>query len=171
MPREKYDGQLLIRGGGAYYSFAKLTNDGTDIGFEQGRLGLVFAGANFGFLASLGDVPVDGVTIDDRGVLLLAAFRTPSTEAEAREQQRRASAGFEADGFAYRRDIPASVNTTYVVRSINYDVSDVLVVLRVTRQDADGSLILAWKMLSRFSMPHLISSELGVERSRLRGGR
>src|SRR5713101_6938335 len=59
MPREKYDGQLLIRGGGAYYSFAKLTNEygyGTDIGFEQGRLGLVFAGANFGFLASLGDV-------------------------------------------------------------------------------------------------------------------
>ena len=34
MPREKYDGSLLIRGGGAYYSFTQLTNEygnGSDI--------------------------------------------------------------------------------------------------------------------------------------------
>ena len=27
MPREKYEGKLLIRGGGAYYSFVRLTNE------------------------------------------------------------------------------------------------------------------------------------------------
>src|SRR5712664_102541 len=27
MPRETYDGKLLIRGGGSYYSFARLTNE------------------------------------------------------------------------------------------------------------------------------------------------
>ena len=42
MPREKYDGEMLIRGGGAYYSFVKLTNaygGGSDIALEQERLG------------------------------------------------------------------------------------------------------------------------------------
>lgn len=37
MPREKYDGEMLIRGGGAYYSFVKLTNaygGGSDIALE-----------------------------------------------------------------------------------------------------------------------------------------
>src|SRR5678816_406754 len=71
MPREKYDGTLLIRGGGAYYSFARLTNEygyGSDIELQQGKLQVGFAGADFGFLTSLGDIPIESVTSDDPGV-------------------------------------------------------------------------------------------------------
>jgi hypothetical protein len=158
MPRETYDGKLLIRGGGAYYSFAKLTNEygyGSDIGFEQGRLSLIFAGVNLGFLTSLGDVPVDAVTLEHPAVSYLAAFIAPSSEPEAREQQRRAGTGFQTDGFAYKSNLVAMLNTTYALRSVNYTVSDVLVVFRVTRQGSDGSLILAWKILKRFPVPQL----------------
>lgn len=159
MPREKYDGELLIRGGGAYYSFARLTNEygnGSDIGLEQDQLSVGFGGANFGFITSLGDPGVDGITIEHPAVRYLAEFNSPFMEPDAREQQRRAGSGFEANGFIYKNRIVASLNITYVVRSINYYVSDVLVVFKVTRQDVDGSLILQWKILKRFPIPQLL---------------
>lgn len=159
MPRENYDGKLLIRGGGAYYSFAKQTNEygyGSDIELQGGQLSVGFAGADFGFLTSLGDLAIDSVTAEQPGVSLLAEFKTPSTLPDAREQQRRTGTGFEADGFMYRSFLPAMLNTSYAVRSINYLVSDVLVVFRVTRQDADGSLTLVWKILKTFPVPQLV---------------
>ncbi|HSB10925.1 MAG TPA: hypothetical protein VLM38_15670 [Blastocatellia bacterium] len=165
MPREKYDGKMLLRGGGAYYSFVRLTNAygfGSDIGLERETLRTGFAGADFGFLTVIGDVPVDGITLDQPGVRYLAALNTPATEPEAREQQRRSSIGFEVDGFFYRGFLPAAVNTTYALRSTNYTESDVLLVFRVTRQDADGSLILAWKMLKRFLGPTLSGRFTGI---------
>jgi hypothetical protein len=156
MPREKYDGKMLVRGGGSYYSFTRLTHAygyGSDIGFEQGTLRVGFAGADFGFLTVIGDVPVDSVTLDRPGVSYLAALNTPTTESEARQHQQRASTGFEADGFFYKNALPVAVNTTYALRSTSFTQSDVLVAFRVTRQDADGSLILAWKMLKKFFGP------------------
>ena len=54
LPREKYDGsgerkaKLDINGGGAYYSFARLTHEygmGQDIGLESGYLSTGFGGA------------------------------------------------------------------------------------------------------------------------------
>jgi hypothetical protein len=158
MPRETYDGKLLIRGGGAYYSFARLTNEygyGSDIGLEQGQLRVGFAGADFGFLTSLGDLPIDSVTVEHPGVRFLAEFKTPSAEPDARDQYRRAGAGFEVNGFTYRSFLPASLNGTYALRSVDYGVSDLLVAFRVTRQDADGSLTLVWTILKRFPIPQL----------------
>jgi hypothetical protein len=158
MPSEKYDRNLFTRGGGAFYSFNRLTHDytyGADILLTQGTLRAGLAGANFGFLVLLGDVPIEAVTVEHPGVRFLDTFKAPSAEPEAREQYRRAGTGFEAEGFAYRSSLPATVNRTYVVRSVNYDLSDLLIALRVTRQDSDGSLILAWKILERFPVPQL----------------
>lgn len=158
MPREKYDQHMLTRGAGAFYSFNGLTHDygkGADILLEQGAFRVGFAGANFAFIGLLGDLPLDAITVEHPGVRFLAGFETPSLEPDAREQQRRTKAGFEAEGFAYRNTLPATVNRTYAVRSVNYGGSDLLIAFRVTRQDGDGSLILAWKILKRFPVPQL----------------
>ena len=130
MPREKYDKNMLTRGGGAFYSFNRLTHDygkGSDILLEQGSLRAGFAGADFAFLGLLGDLPIEAVTEELPGVRYLASFKTPSAEPDAREQQRRTAVGFEAEGFAYRSFLPASLNKTYIVRSVSYSWSDLLV--------------------------------------------
>ena len=157
LPRETYDGHLTIRGGGAYYSFARLTHEygyGSDIGLEQGYLSVGFAGADFGFLASLGNMSIDGVTLDDPAVQYLASFAAPTNLSDARVQQQRAGAGFSIGSYRYIDRMNAAQNT-YVLRSVCYGRSDLLVAFRVTRFDTDGSMILVWKLLRSFPVPQL----------------
>ncbi|MDT4952223.1 MAG: hypothetical protein QOJ02_361 [Acidobacteriota bacterium] len=158
LPREKYDGFLAMRGGGAYYSFTRLTNEygyGSDIELAQDSLSVGFAGADFGVLTMLGDVELDEVKPELPAVEYLFAFNTPLKESDARIQQRRVSMGFTVNEVAYKNRFPARVNNTYVVRSVDYGTSDVLVAFRVVRRDADGSLIIVWKMLKKFPVPQL----------------
>ncbi|MDT5123227.1 MAG: hypothetical protein QOC96_2709 [Acidobacteriota bacterium] len=165
LPREKFDGFLAMRGGGAYYSFTRLTNDynyGSDIGLEQGYLSVGFAGADFGMLTSLGSVTLDEVKPELPAVEYLTTFNTPTKESEARVQQRQVGNGYTINGVAYQNRLPAHVNHTYVLRSINYRESDILVAFRVVRRDADGSLIIVWKMLKEFPIPQLERSDVAL---------
>ena len=159
LPRGKYDDILLTRGAGAYYYFPQQIHAygyGSDLELQLGQFSVGFAGANFGFLTSLNNAPLDSLKLDTLGVKALAEFTTPLNEPDARTQQQRASAGFQADGFTYRNRFPATLNTTYVLRSINYEGSDCLVVFRVIRQDSfDDSLIILWKMLKWYATPQL----------------
>jgi hypothetical protein len=82
----------LFRGAGAGYSFARQrhTASGPEIVLEREGILLVgTAGADFGFLTKLGDIPLESVTVDTRGVAWLATFTPPLDEPEARKQQRR----------------------------------------------------------------------------------
>jgi len=158
MPREIYDGYLTARGGGAYYSFSRLTHEygyGSDIGLEQGYLSVGFAGADFGFLTNLGNVPIDEITLGTPALQYLATFSPPTNLADARVQQQRAGTGFTDGGFSYVDRMRATASTTYALRSISYHASDVLVVFRVVRFDTDGSVIVAWKILHTFAVPDL----------------
>lgn len=158
LPREKYRQKLTLREGGAYYSFTKLSNSydrDPQIGLEQESLSTGFAGADFGFLASLGDIPLESVALDHQAVQYLDAFVPPTVEPEARDQQRRTGAGFEIGRIRYKRSLPVMVGGTYVLRSVSYDRFDVLVAFRVVRQDSDGSIILLWKKMKGYSTPYL----------------
>ncbi|HSB10926.1 MAG TPA: hypothetical protein VLM38_15675 [Blastocatellia bacterium] len=164
MPREKYREKLSVREGGAYYSFTRLSNsynDDPQIGLEQNTLRTGFAGADFGFLTSLGDVPLETVGLNSEGVSFLAEFVAPLAEPGAREQQRKTNAGFAAADHNYRASLPAVLNHTYVTRSISYDRFDVLVAFRIVRRDTDGSLILLWKKLKEFPTPYLVRQQPG----------
>jgi len=55
------------------------------------------------------------------------------------------------DGLEYKNRLPVHVGATYLLRSIVYDESDVLVAFRVARREDDGSVIIAWKMLKEFT--------------------
>ena len=160
LPREVYDKEttLTIRGGGSYYSFVNLTHAygrGSDIGLEQGFLKVGFAGANYGMLINIGDVPLEEVNTEHPSVKFLSAYDTVLEEPQARLEQRRFGSGTKIDGVMYSQRVRAQVKTTYIVRSINYSDSDVLVAFRVIRKDTDGSLIIAWKMLKEYPVPDL----------------
>ena len=159
LPRETYgydvDG---MRGGGAYYSFTKRSHEysnTSDISLEQGQLQSGFAGANYGMLATLGDVPLENVSLEAGPAQILALHTPPTEEPQARVEQRRASAGAVIDGTSYKNRLPLKINSTYVVRSINYSGSDALVAFRVVRIDNDNSAVIVWKLLKKYPIPYL----------------
>jgi hypothetical protein len=166
LPREVYDSRthrppkkLNIRGGGAYYSFAHLTHAygyGSDIELDQNRLSVGFAGADYGMLTNLGDTPLEEITLDDMRTRQIAAYRPARSEPKAREEFRLFSGkGMMFDGFLYRKTVPAQERSTYLLRSIAFENSDVLVAFRLIRKDPDGSAIIAWKLLKRYATPSL----------------
>lgn len=161
MPRGLYDSILQINQAGAYYSFFRLVHDygyGSDLSLEQGQLRVGFAGADFGFLVKLGEVDLKDVSLEPLSHPALefaSAFVAPFFEAEARESYHAFGAGRTVGDTEYRNHFPAEVGQTYALRSVSYDRSDVLVVLKVLRQDTDGSLILIWKKLKDFAVPKL----------------
>jgi hypothetical protein len=158
LPREAYDkGLFNVRGGGAFYSFTKQSHSYDDIpqiSLEQNYLKVGFYGASYGFLTDLGEIPLAKIDAKMKGVNLLANYQPPLELPKARIEQER-SRGFEAENVAYKNRLPAVAGHSYVVRAISYGEADVLVAFKIYRQDADGSLIIFWKLLENFEKPLL----------------
>ncbi|HEX5703169.1 MAG TPA: hypothetical protein VFX97_08220 [Pyrinomonadaceae bacterium] len=165
LPREKYDSHangksgLTIRGGGSYYSFTRQSNEygrATDLGLQQGNLSVGFAGADYGMLIKLEGANLEDVSTELPGITFLAKYAAVSSEPDARIEQRRfGSAGTVIEGISYKGNLRPEVGATYVLRSIAFEASDVLVAFKVVRQDTDGSLIIAWKLLKKYPKPEL----------------
>jgi len=161
LPREKYDHKLTIQGGGAYYSFTTKSHDYqkiAQIGLEQNNLRVGFAGADYGFIADLGETPLSNITKETGEVNFLANYKPPTNEPEIRIEQRKAW-NYEANGFSYKSNLPALVGHTYVLRAISFHNADVLVAFKIQRKDADGSLIIFWKLIENFEKPLLARAE------------
>lgn len=168
LPREVYDSatyhtpkKLNIRGGGAYYSFATLTHAygyGSDIELQRNNLSVGFAGADYGMLTNLRDVSLEDISLKDPRVVGISKYEPPRLEREARAEFRRfrTPGGVTIDGLVYRSRLPVEEGATYLLRSIVYERSDVLVAFRVVRKDTDGSVIIAWKLLKRYHPPELV---------------
>lgn len=161
MPREKYDHKLTIQGGGSYYSFTTKMHDYqkiAQIGLEQNSLKVGFAGADYGFIADLGEMPLADINGETGEVNFLINYKPPTVEPEVRREQRRAW-NYEIDGYSYKSHLPAVVGHSYVLRAISFDRADVLVSFRIHRKDADGSLIIFWKSIERFAKPTFTRSQ------------
>jgi hypothetical protein len=162
---------VKINGGGAYYSFYHLSHEygfGSDLelstitkyygpkemppdhNFQTG-----FAGADYGLMTNIGDVPIESVSRDDPSGEFMLNYRPPREEQRARCEYRMLGAGLQYGGRLYANRMPIQTNSTYLLRSINYETSDVLVAFRVVRQDPDGSVTLVWKLLKNFNRPTL----------------
>ena len=164
LPREKFDSfanktaPLTVRGGGAYYSFVRLTHEygyGSDLELYSGYLSVGFAGADYGMLTKLDGARLEDVSTELPAVMFLARYKAVTSEPEARVEQRRFGTGTVIDGVSYKERLPVEVGATYLLRSIDFETSDVLVAFRVVRQDTDGSLIIAWRMLEKYPTPRL----------------
>jgi hypothetical protein len=152
LPREKYEDKLSIRGGGAYFSFSSLdhnyAND-TDIGFERKSLQVGFSGCNFGYFTNIGTLDLNQINDTTPGLKFLTTLKPGRGEPAIRLQQSRWEV--QADGMLFTRTIQKiKTGQTYLLRSINFGQSDVLVAFKILRFDTDGSLILAWKQLRSF---------------------
>ena len=159
LPREIYDHTgSSVRGGGAYYSFARRAHEygsGSDLELQQGYLSVGFAGANYGYLVKLGDIPMETVSAKNEAAQFLVMHQPPTEEPKARLEQQRANEGVTVGGYLYQRRFLARANTTYLVRSVNYEFSDVLVAFRIVRVDNDDSLTILWKLLEKYPTPRL----------------
>ena len=162
LPREKYDSNdsdkraLSMRGGGAYYSFDLSTHEygqGSDIELQGGNLSAGFAGFNHGFLLNLGDVPLQEVTAEHHTVRALFDFKPALKDTDIRKEQMALWKGIDIGGSIFKDRVPSVVSNTYLLRSVSYDDSDIAVAFRVVREDADGSVILLFKVLKKFPAP------------------
>jgi len=162
LPREKYDENatkdnkaLSIRGGGAYYSFVRSTHEygyGSDVSLESGMFSVGFAGADYGMLLNVGDVALDRIS-ESPATRALLEYAPPVQEAKVRLEHQRLWEGIDLSGFTFKSRMSARVNNTYLLRAISVERSDIAVAFRVVRQDADGSVILLFKVLKRFPTP------------------
>ena len=162
---------VKINGGGAYYSFVHKSHEygyGSDLELSSTyanisgtwlpsslQLSVGFAGAAFGMLGNLGETPLEGLTIDDPRTEFMRGYKPPRTESEARSENKRFGQGVTLNDQTYKSRLPVQIGATYLLRSIDYDRSDVLVAFRVVREDTDQSLIIAWKLLKKFPTPGL----------------
>lgn len=157
MPRERYDRKLTVQGGGSYYSFTTGSHDYqkiAQVGLEQNNLKVGFAGADYGFIADLGEIPLSDVTEETTEVNFLINYKPPTNEPDVRIEQRKADR-YETNGLTYKTYMPAVVAHSYILRAISFDRADVLVAFKVHRKDADGSLIIFWKTIKNFDKPFL----------------
>jgi len=160
LPREDYDCKIVssVPGGGSYYSFTERSNEygQSDLGLEQGYLKTGFAGADYGILTMLGDVPLESVSLETTATNILAVHQPAADEPQARIEQRRWSDGTIVDETTIFKDrLPLKANSTYLLRAILYNSHDCLVAFRVVRIDSDGSAIILWKLLKKYPKPYL----------------
>ena len=168
-----------INGGGAYFSFYYRTHEygrGSDLELNrrvlspglksddhdpgadvptEGTFSVGFAGADYGMLTNLGDLPIESINLDHASLAFLLKYRPPRPEPQARCESRRFRTGVEADGHVYKSRLPIKTGDTYLLRSIVYDKYDVLVAFQVARQEDDGSVTIAWKLLKKFDRTDL----------------
>jgi hypothetical protein len=170
LPREKFESDtfsknpksITMRGGGAYYSFTRNTQEygyGSDISLEGGQLSTGFAGADYGMLTDLGDIPLDTVGAETPAVALFAAYQPPQQEQIVRKEAMRIAQGADLEGLPVKRSVPLKLNSTYLLRSFDFSSSDVLVAFKVVRIDSDGSATILWKLLKKFGKPKFIRAE------------
>ena len=146
------------------YSFSKKKHGHGLQGWVDPKLGLAelvlqdgifvsgFMGESLGLLVKLGDVPLETVTEHTAGVAEMANIVPPVDYLEALSLSKRNAEGFQINKFEYRSFLPASVNTTYALRSTSNKRADVLIGFRVVRQD-DDSVTILWRKLKSYRQP------------------
>ncbi|MCA1566751.1 MAG: hypothetical protein LC803_14120 [Acidobacteria bacterium] len=146
-----------VSGGGSFYSFRAKKHQrafASDIALRDGLFNAGFMNHTLGLLTTLGDVPLDAVTLHSNAVRPFLKFVPAKTLAETEREFKRSRAWLEVRDHTYGATAPARVNTTYVLRSIAFEPnrskpSDVLVAFRITRKDADGAVTVVWKHLQK----------------------
>lgn len=136
-------------------------------------------------MTSIGDIPLENITLEIRGMKFLLEFKPEASEKELREQFWQIANKISAEGGSYGKVITPIENTTYLMRVIAYRVSysdiweieqngptsdlekrllfiaydrnrhDKIIAFRVIRKNPDGSLTIVWNELAEKKSPTL----------------
>ena len=169
---------------GEYFSFRTKDYSGKDwfdITFKDGNL-ISRGFFSQGILTTLGNMPLEDVSIDNNGIKFLANFQPAKTLEKVREQAKQINAGINFDNYQYAKSITAMPETSYALRVIAYrsevknadgkrpvtkedlramqinddERKDLIVAFRIVRTDDDGSLIILWKQLRESKAPKIV---------------
>jgi hypothetical protein len=160
LPREKYDHtiEMPLKGGGAYYSFIKLSHQASpwsDIKFQDGQLHAGVNDLTLGLITVLGDVPLENLDSNHPAVKFIGQSVAPVNYADYQDQVVQHRSGFKAGGRLYRSVQQAQLNATYLLRSTIYHRADTVIALRLIRKDSDGGVTLLWKILDKLQVKKL----------------
>jgi hypothetical protein len=156
-PREIYGRITSPQEGGAFYSFTTGSHDYQQVAqllLEGKNISTGFAGADYGLMADLGDIPLADVSPDVKEVSFLLQYKSPTNILDARKEQGRRS-DYKEGEVALRSYWPAVLGHVYVLRVITFRHADTLVTFKLMRKDTDGSLIIYWRKLADFPKPEL----------------
>lgn len=168
--------EYSMPGNGSSFSFREAS-------YRLGRLADIrFANGNFavtgvmqhGILTGLGDIALDEVTAETKGLEYLVNFKPAADLTQAVEIGKQLAAGTEQNGYLYARELRVVENMTYALRSVAYRGSvyrsingyiydeldfdtrlDILAAFRVVRRHDDNSVTVIWKSLSEKESPRL----------------
>jgi hypothetical protein len=162
----------VFPGQGTSYSFRTKNyqfGEISDIKISQGKF--ITNGINtLGLIASIGDVALDTVTVENENVAALVKFAPASKIDDVLVQESQIDKGIKLGDLTFNKSLSVKENTTYLLRSVAYQVDlgkympallltdkreDVLVVFRVVKEKRDGSVILLWKKLQTKTAPKL----------------
>ncbi len=129
-----------------------------------------------GILVNLGNVPLENVNMQTKGMKFFSEFKASKKIDSAKAIDQMLARGLEYEGFTYSQTIKAELNTTYALRSIayrgkhyqaiqNYTYNeldydkrkDIIIAFRIVSQDIDGSITMLWKKLEEKKSPELES--------------
>jgi hypothetical protein len=167
-----------LRGAGTYYSFVKQSHAADEWAqlriykgaflpgysvFKHGeeptgpniRSFVITSGYALTVFTPLGNVPLDHVTSEHPAITLLSQYKPPTQMSEFARETQKFLQGIQVSGATFSTGVLAQVNQTYGIRSVLYKKADVVIVFRVVREEADGSLYLMWKEVRSFAAPKL----------------
>jgi hypothetical protein len=133
-----------------------------------------------GILVDLGDIAIEDVTLQSKGLKYLVEFQPVTDFEEARAIDEEIVVGVSRDGFIYKRSLPVVENRTYALRVVAYRGKlfksvggvrynefdfdkrrDVIVAFRVAFRDTDESVTIVWKQLTMVDAPKLKPPDSG----------
>lgn len=166
-------------GGGTFYSFAKRLHNAdewaqihlrnghfqppykemkrtTIVNSGESQQSFVYtSGYDLVLFTELGKISLDEINLQHPALKFLSSFQPPAQYQEFMAQLKLNEAGILAGNINYKNTVPARLNSTYLMRSINYKRADEIIAFQVIHEDSEGNLHLLWKQIAHYPPPDL----------------
>lgn len=118
-----------------------------------------------GLIVSLGEVPIEELSLTSKGIHHLSAFVPAESSQQAHTQRLQLESGLRMGEHVYYRSVQLKKDHSYAIRLIAYRSRaktlsvdsrvDMIAVLKVVAIDPDGSVTFVWRQLQKRDAPNL----------------